>query len=190
MGLRLTKQALNALIDAPSLDTALMIEDRQQVILLGNERSPRSGRSLSREAPSDLSRSIVPGRKVGPNRLSKNQACDTGRMPRMPRALRRSASARETTRSRDRSWAAILSISRITALVWLREPAGRLVSASAAARARARKSEAGTTALAKPQAKRRRRHRAVPQRKHRIGADVPDFAGNSQLDAASGTWPD
>jgi enoyl-CoA hydratase/carnithine racemase len=34
MGLRLTKQALNALIDAPSLDTALMIEDRQQVILL------------------------------------------------------------------------------------------------------------------------------------------------------------
>jgi enoyl-CoA hydratase/carnithine racemase len=34
MGLRLTKQTLNALIDAPSLDTALMIEDRQQVILL------------------------------------------------------------------------------------------------------------------------------------------------------------
>jgi enoyl-CoA hydratase/carnithine racemase len=34
MGLRLTKQSLNALIDAPSLDTALMIEDRQQVILL------------------------------------------------------------------------------------------------------------------------------------------------------------
>jgi enoyl-CoA hydratase/carnithine racemase len=34
MGLRLTKQALNALIDAPSLDTALIIEDRQQVILL------------------------------------------------------------------------------------------------------------------------------------------------------------
>ena len=34
MGLRLTKQALNALIDAPSLDAALMIEDRQQVILL------------------------------------------------------------------------------------------------------------------------------------------------------------
>ena len=34
MGLRLTKQALNALIDAPSLDTALMMEDRQQVILL------------------------------------------------------------------------------------------------------------------------------------------------------------
>jgi enoyl-CoA hydratase/carnithine racemase len=30
----LTKQALNALIDAPSLGTALMIEDRQQVILL------------------------------------------------------------------------------------------------------------------------------------------------------------
>jgi enoyl-CoA hydratase/carnithine racemase len=34
MGLRLTKQTLNALIDAPSLDTALMMEDRQQVMLL------------------------------------------------------------------------------------------------------------------------------------------------------------
>lgn len=34
MGLRLTKQTLNALIDAPGLDTALMIEDRQQVMLL------------------------------------------------------------------------------------------------------------------------------------------------------------
>jgi enoyl-CoA hydratase/carnithine racemase len=34
MGLRLTKQALNMLIDAPSLDSALMMEDRQQVILL------------------------------------------------------------------------------------------------------------------------------------------------------------
>jgi enoyl-CoA hydratase/carnithine racemase len=34
MGLRLTKQSLNALIDAPGLDAALMIEDRQQVILL------------------------------------------------------------------------------------------------------------------------------------------------------------
>jgi enoyl-CoA hydratase/carnithine racemase len=34
MGLRLTKQALNTLIDAPSLDAALMMEDRQQVILL------------------------------------------------------------------------------------------------------------------------------------------------------------
>ncbi|AUC99820.1 enoyl-CoA hydratase [Bradyrhizobium sp. SK17] len=34
MGLRMTKQALNTLIDAPSLDAALMIEDRQQVILL------------------------------------------------------------------------------------------------------------------------------------------------------------
>ncbi len=34
MGLRLTKQALNVLIDAPSLDAALMMEDRQQVILL------------------------------------------------------------------------------------------------------------------------------------------------------------
>jgi len=34
LGLRLTKQALNVLIDAPSLDAALMMEDRQQVILL------------------------------------------------------------------------------------------------------------------------------------------------------------
>lgn len=34
MGLRMTKQTLNALVDAPSLDTALMIEDRQQVVLL------------------------------------------------------------------------------------------------------------------------------------------------------------
>jgi enoyl-CoA hydratase/carnithine racemase len=34
MGLRMTKQALNILIDAPSLDAALMMEDRQQVILL------------------------------------------------------------------------------------------------------------------------------------------------------------
>ena len=34
MGLRMTKQTLNALIDAPGLDAALMIEDRQQVILL------------------------------------------------------------------------------------------------------------------------------------------------------------
>ena len=34
MGLRLTKQTLNVLIDAPGLDAALMMEDRQQVILL------------------------------------------------------------------------------------------------------------------------------------------------------------
>jgi enoyl-CoA hydratase/carnithine racemase len=34
MGLRMTKQALNMLIDAPSLDAALLMEDRQQVILL------------------------------------------------------------------------------------------------------------------------------------------------------------
>src|SRR5712664_3198737 len=34
MGLRLTKQTLNALIDVPGIDAALMIEDRQQVILL------------------------------------------------------------------------------------------------------------------------------------------------------------
>lgn len=34
MGLRMTKQTLNALIDAPGLDAALMVEDRQQVILL------------------------------------------------------------------------------------------------------------------------------------------------------------
>jgi enoyl-CoA hydratase/carnithine racemase len=34
MGLRMTKQALNMLIDAPSLEAALAMEDRQQVILL------------------------------------------------------------------------------------------------------------------------------------------------------------
>jgi enoyl-CoA hydratase/carnithine racemase len=34
MGLRMTKQALNILVDAPSLDAALLMEDRQQVILL------------------------------------------------------------------------------------------------------------------------------------------------------------
>jgi enoyl-CoA hydratase/carnithine racemase len=34
LGLRMTKQALNMLIDAPSLDAALLMEDRQQVILL------------------------------------------------------------------------------------------------------------------------------------------------------------
>jgi enoyl-CoA hydratase/carnithine racemase len=34
MGLRMTKQALNALVDAPNLDAALMVEDRQQVMLL------------------------------------------------------------------------------------------------------------------------------------------------------------
>ena len=34
MGLRMTKEALNSEVDAPSLDAALAIEDRQQVILL------------------------------------------------------------------------------------------------------------------------------------------------------------
>ncbi|MFT4117174.1 enoyl-CoA hydratase/isomerase family protein [Bradyrhizobium sp.] len=34
MGLRMTKQTLNALIDAPGLETALTMEDRQQVMLL------------------------------------------------------------------------------------------------------------------------------------------------------------
>src|ERR1700675_1979983 len=34
MGLRLTKQTLNARVDAPGIDAALMIEDRQQVILV------------------------------------------------------------------------------------------------------------------------------------------------------------
>jgi enoyl-CoA hydratase/carnithine racemase len=37
MGLRLTKDALNVEIDAPSLEAALAIEDRQQVILLETE---------------------------------------------------------------------------------------------------------------------------------------------------------
>lgn len=36
-GLRLTKEALNAEIDAPSLESALAIEDRQQVILLDTD---------------------------------------------------------------------------------------------------------------------------------------------------------
>jgi enoyl-CoA hydratase/carnithine racemase len=34
MGLRMTKEALNAEIDASSLDAGLAIEDRQQVILI------------------------------------------------------------------------------------------------------------------------------------------------------------
>ena len=34
MGLRPGKQTLNTLIDAPGIDAALMIEDRQQVMLL------------------------------------------------------------------------------------------------------------------------------------------------------------
>jgi enoyl-CoA hydratase/carnithine racemase len=34
MGLRMTKEALNVEIDAPSLEAALAIEDRQQVILI------------------------------------------------------------------------------------------------------------------------------------------------------------
>jgi enoyl-CoA hydratase/carnithine racemase len=34
MGLRMTKETLNLEIDAPSLETALTLEDRQQVMLL------------------------------------------------------------------------------------------------------------------------------------------------------------
>ena len=34
MGLRMTKETLNAEVDAPSLEAALTLEDRQQVILL------------------------------------------------------------------------------------------------------------------------------------------------------------
>ena len=37
MGLRLTKEAINAEIDAPSLEAALAIEDRQQVILIDTD---------------------------------------------------------------------------------------------------------------------------------------------------------
>ena len=37
MGLRMTKEAINAEIDAPSLEAALAIEDRQQVILIDTE---------------------------------------------------------------------------------------------------------------------------------------------------------
>ena len=35
MGLRLSKQALNLAIDAPSLDAALAMEDRHQALLAG-----------------------------------------------------------------------------------------------------------------------------------------------------------
>jgi enoyl-CoA hydratase/carnithine racemase len=37
MGLRLTKESINAEIDAPSLEAALVIEDRQQVILIDTD---------------------------------------------------------------------------------------------------------------------------------------------------------
>lgn len=37
MGLRLTKETLNQTIDAPSLEAALVAEDRQQVVLLGTD---------------------------------------------------------------------------------------------------------------------------------------------------------
>jgi enoyl-CoA hydratase/carnithine racemase len=37
MGLRMTKESLNALIDAPSLDAALLMENRQQIILTETE---------------------------------------------------------------------------------------------------------------------------------------------------------
>jgi enoyl-CoA hydratase/carnithine racemase len=37
MGLRMTKESINAEIDAPSLDAALTIEDRQQVILIDTD---------------------------------------------------------------------------------------------------------------------------------------------------------
>ena len=37
MGLRMTKESLNALIDAPGLEAALLIENRQQVILTGTQ---------------------------------------------------------------------------------------------------------------------------------------------------------
>ena len=35
LGLRLTKEALNATVDSPSLDAAVAIEDRQQNLLMG-----------------------------------------------------------------------------------------------------------------------------------------------------------
>jgi hypothetical protein len=53
MGLRLTKQALNVLVDAPSLDAALMMEDRQQVILLEtNDHTEAVAAFRERRAPS------------------------------------------------------------------------------------------------------------------------------------------
>src|SRR3546814_9383789 len=43
-GLRLSKQALNLNIDAPSLEAAMAIEDRQQVILSATEEDRKSTR--------------------------------------------------------------------------------------------------------------------------------------------------
>ena len=37
LGLRMTKETLGLAVDAPSLDAALMLEDRQQVMLLETE---------------------------------------------------------------------------------------------------------------------------------------------------------
>jgi len=51
MGLRLTKQTLNALIDAPGIDAALMIEDRQQVILLETAITAKPSRRFANARP-------------------------------------------------------------------------------------------------------------------------------------------
>jgi enoyl-CoA hydratase/carnithine racemase len=47
-----TKQALNVLIDAPSLDAALMMEDRQQVMLEKNEHAEAVAAFRERRNPS------------------------------------------------------------------------------------------------------------------------------------------
>ena len=50
-GLRLTKETLNATIDAPSMDAALILEDRQQVILLETEDFSEAVTALKERRP-------------------------------------------------------------------------------------------------------------------------------------------
>ena len=51
MGLRMTKDALNAEIDAPSLEAALAIEDRQQVILLDTDDHREAVKAFREKRP-------------------------------------------------------------------------------------------------------------------------------------------
>ena len=46
MGLRLTKDALNRNIDAPSFDAAMALEDRQQVMLAQTEDSREAAKAF------------------------------------------------------------------------------------------------------------------------------------------------
>jgi len=53
MGLRMTKESLNLLIDAPGLEGGLTIEDRQQVLLLSTQDHAEAVRAFkAKEAPS------------------------------------------------------------------------------------------------------------------------------------------